>query len=80
MVIHFLDIVLHQLQAMFIGYPMIFDMTILALVSYVEIMIDRLYRVYPDSIINCVQSEQKSGIEIFQPFLVNNPRSKYDTK
>jgi hypothetical protein len=33
-------IILHQLQAMFICYPTIYDMTMLALVSYMKILIE----------------------------------------
>jgi hypothetical protein len=41
----------HQLQAMFICYPTIYDMTMLALVSYMKILIEWKYPVYPDSIL-----------------------------
>jgi hypothetical protein len=41
---------LHQLQAMFICYPTVYDM--LALVSYMKILIEWKYPVYPDSILN----------------------------
>jgi hypothetical protein len=36
---------LHQLQAMFICYPTIYDMTMLALVSYMKILIEWKYPV-----------------------------------
>jgi hypothetical protein len=42
----------HQLQAMFICYTPIYDMTMLALVSYMKILIEWKYPVYPDSILN----------------------------
>ena len=47
---------LHQLQAMFICYPTIYDMTMLALASYMKILIEwkYMYIVYPDSILNFV--------------------------
>jgi hypothetical protein len=41
----------YQLQAMFICYPTIYHMTMLALVSYMKIMIEWKYPVYPDSIL-----------------------------
>jgi hypothetical protein len=37
---------------MFICYPMIYDMTMLSLVSYMKILIEWKYPVYPDSILN----------------------------
>jgi hypothetical protein len=37
---------------MFICYPTINDMTILALISYMKIVIECKYPVYPDSILN----------------------------
>jgi hypothetical protein len=43
---------MHQLQAMFICYPTIYDMTMLALVSYMKILIEWMYPVYPDSILD----------------------------
>jgi hypothetical protein len=42
----------HQPQAMFICYPTIYDMTMLAFVSYMNILIEWKYPVYPDSILN----------------------------
>jgi hypothetical protein len=38
---------------MFICYPTIYDMTMLALVSYMNILIEWKYPVYPDSILKC---------------------------
>jgi hypothetical protein len=43
--------ILHQLQAMFICYQTIYDKTILALVSYMNILIEWKYPVYPDNIL-----------------------------
>jgi hypothetical protein len=43
---------LHQLQAMFICYPTIYDMAMFSLVSYMKILIEWKYPVYPDSILN----------------------------
>jgi hypothetical protein len=43
--------ILHQLQDMFICYPMIYDMTMLALVSYMNMLIEWKHPVYPDSIL-----------------------------
>jgi hypothetical protein len=48
----FLKQFLHQPQAMFICYPTIYDMNILAFVLYMKILIEWEYPVYPDSIIN----------------------------
>jgi hypothetical protein len=42
----------HQLQAMCIRYQTIYDMTMLVLVSYMKILIECKYPVYPDSIRN----------------------------
>jgi hypothetical protein len=43
---------MHQLQSMCIGYPTIYDMSMLALVSCLNIFIAWKYPVYPDSILN----------------------------
>jgi hypothetical protein len=43
---------LQQLQAMFICYPTIYDMTMLAIVSYMKTLIEWKHPVYPDSILN----------------------------
>jgi hypothetical protein len=40
------------IQAMFICYPTIYDITMLAPVSYVKILIELKHTVYPDSILN----------------------------
>jgi hypothetical protein len=45
---------LHQPQAMFICYPTIYDMTMLACISYMKRLIEWKYPVYPDSILNSV--------------------------
>jgi hypothetical protein len=45
-----LKLFLHHLQAMSICYPTIYDMTMLALVSYMLLLIEWKYPVYPDSI------------------------------
>jgi hypothetical protein len=42
---------LHQPQAMCICYPTIYDMTMLEFVSYIKILIEWKYPVYPDSIL-----------------------------
>jgi hypothetical protein len=47
-----LNTFLYQLQAMYICYPTIYDMAMLALVSYMNILIEWKYSVYPDSILN----------------------------
>jgi hypothetical protein len=39
---------------MSICYPTIYDMTMLALVSYMSLLIEWEYPVYPDSILKCV--------------------------
>jgi hypothetical protein len=44
---------------MFICYPMIYDMTMLALVSYRNILIEWKYPVYPDSILKTPKVEDK---------------------
>jgi hypothetical protein len=58
---------------MFICYPMIYDMTMLALVSYMKILIEWKYPVYPDSILNLTswycfrtteEDTKKSGAEV----------------
>jgi hypothetical protein len=48
-----------QLQAMCICYPMsmIYDMTMIALVSYINILIEWMYPVYPDSILKVVSMQ-----------------------
>jgi hypothetical protein len=46
-----LNLNLHQLQAMIICYPTIYDMILLALVSYIKILIEWKYPVFPDRIL-----------------------------
>jgi hypothetical protein len=48
--------ILHQLQAMFICYPTIYDLTMSTLVSHMKLIIEWKYPVYPDSIINAFPS------------------------
>jgi hypothetical protein len=46
---------MHQLRAMLIGNPMLYDMTMLALVSNVKILINWQCPFYSDSILNTVK-------------------------